>query len=216
MRKSVTTPGRSHSFLASRRCGQVESMRPVVLATPVSSAMPSAGASAVSASVSGPPKPARPPVAATPAVFTCTTSRVAGRTNAWTCSKVTQPHSSRLQRVSPIAQRSTRSASRHGSGTTRPSSTSRYVPAATCHATTPALLCSRTHRTVSVQMWMEETKSSFEMAKAKIDGREISYPYLLDAKGEPRLVSTNAFMIWYCVEIRCSVVVLAGVRGRLR
>ena len=73
--KSVTTPGRSHSFLASRRCGQVESMRPVVLATPVASAMPSAGAPAASASVSGPPKPARPPVAATPAVFTCTTSR---------------------------------------------------------------------------------------------------------------------------------------------
>ena len=75
MHKSVTTPGRSHSFLASRRCGQLESMRPVVLATPVSSAMPSAGAPAASASVSGPPKPARPPVAATPAVFTCTTSR---------------------------------------------------------------------------------------------------------------------------------------------
>ena len=32
---------------------------------------------------------------------------------------------------------------------------------------------------------MEETKSSFEMAKAKIDGREISYPYLLDAKYSP-------------------------------
>ena len=28
--KSVTTPGRSHSLLASRRCGQLESMRPVV------------------------------------------------------------------------------------------------------------------------------------------------------------------------------------------
>ena len=61
----------------------------------------------------------------------------------------------------------------------------------------PALLCSRTHRTVPVQMWMDETKSSFEMAKAKIDGRDISYPYLLDAKGEPRLQCTNAFMIWF-------------------
>ena len=47
-------------------------------------------------------------------------------------------------------------------------------------------------------MWMDETKSSFEMAKAKIDGRDISYPYLLDAKGEPRLQCTNAFMIWFC------------------
>ena len=72
---------------------------------------------------------------------------------------------------------------------------------ASCHVpccSTPALLCSRTHRTVPVQMWMDETKSSFEMAKAKIDGRDISYPYLLDAKGEPRLQCTNAFMIWFC------------------
>ena len=54
-------------------------------------------------------------------------------------------------------------------------------------------------------MWMDETKSSFEMAKAKIDGRDISYPYLLDAKGEPRLQCTNAFMIWFCE--RCDIVV---------
>ena len=71
------------------------------------------------------------------------------------------------------------------------------LPRAMLHST-PALLCSRTHyRTVPVQMWMDETKSSFEMAKAKIDGRDISYPYLLDAKGEPRLQCTNAFMIWF-------------------
>ena len=79
---------------------------------------------------------------------------------------------------------------------------------ASCHVpccSTPALLCSRTHRTVPVQMWMDETKSSFEMAKAKIDGRDISYPYLLDAKGEPRLQCTNAFMIWFCE--RCDIVV---------
>ena len=44
---------------------------------------------------------------------------VAGRTNAWTCCKVTQPRSSRLQRVSPIARRTTRSVSRPGSATTR-------------------------------------------------------------------------------------------------
>ena len=59
---------------------------------------------------------------------------VAGRTNAWTCCKVTQPRSSRLQRVSPIARRTTRSVSRPGSATTRPGNTSRYVSAATCHA----------------------------------------------------------------------------------
>ena len=58
-------------------------------------------------------------------------------------------------------------------------------------------------------MWMEETKSSFEMAKAKIDGRDISYPYLLDAKGEPRLQCTNAFMIWYCE--RCDIVTKKSV-----
>ena len=81
-----------------------------------------------------------------------------------------------------------------------------------CHVpccSTPALLCSRTHRTVPVQMWMDETKSSFEMAKAKIDGRDISYPYLLDAKGEPRLQCTNAFMIWYCE--RCDTVTKKSV-----
>ena len=73
--KSVTTPGRSHSFLASRLCGQVESMRPVVLATPVAAAMPPAAAPAPSASVRGLPKPTQPPITAARAVFTCTTSR---------------------------------------------------------------------------------------------------------------------------------------------
>jgi len=58
-------------------------------------------------------------------------------------------------------------------------------------------------------MWMDETKSSFEMATAKIDGREISYPYLLDDKGEPRLASTNAFMIWFCE--RCDIVTKKSV-----
>ena len=48
-------------------------MLPVVLATPVASAMPSAGAPAASASVCGLLKPIRPPVTSAPAVFTCTT-----------------------------------------------------------------------------------------------------------------------------------------------
>ena len=75
-------------------------------------------------------------------------------------------------------------------------STSKYFKVRTsCHVpccSTPTLLCSRTHRTVPVQMWMDETKSSFEMAKAKIDGREITYPYLLDAKRMAEAAQTSA------------------------
>jgi len=36
------------------------------------------------------------------------------------------------------------------------------------------------------------------METAKIEGRDISYPYLLDEKGDPRLESTNDFLVWYC------------------
>ena len=176
MHKSVTTPGRSHSFLASRRCGQVESMRPVVLATPVASAMPSAGAPAASASVRGLSKPIRPPVTSAPAVFTCTTSRC------WQdqCMDV-QPNDPAPQQETPtrVVDRVTEHTIRFETWVGYNSTWKYFKVRASCHVpccSTPALLCSRTHRTVPVQMWMNETKSSFEPAKAKIDGRDISYP----------------------------------------
>ena len=72
------------------------------------------------------------------------------------------------------------------------------------------LLHSRLHASrVSLQMWTDETGVSFVIEEAKIDGRKISYPYLLDQKGEPRLESTNDFMIWFCE--RCDIVTKKSV-----
>ena len=58
-------------------------------------------------------------------------------------------------------------------------------------------------------MWADQTDSSFAMEQAKIEGRKISYPYLLDAKGEPMLESTNAFLIWFCEH--CDIVTKKSV-----
>ena len=58
-------------------------------------------------------------------------------------------------------------------------------------------------------MWTDETGVSFAMEEAKIDGRKISYPYLLDEKGEPRLESTNDFLVWFCE--RCDIVTKKSV-----
>ena len=41
------------------------------------------------------------------------------------------------------------------------------------------------------------------MEEAKIEGRKVAYPYLLDTKGEPRLESTNDFLVWFCE--RCDI-----------
>ena len=71
---------------------------------------------------------------------------------------------------------------------------------------------------VALQMWTDETSVSFAIEEAKIDGRKISYPYLLDAKGEPRLESTNAFMIWFCERWCCypGVGPARGLMARMR
>ena len=98
--------------------------RPVVLATPVSSAMPSAGAPAASASVSGPPKPARPPVTAARAVFTCTTSRC------WQdqCNvQVSTPATVAASSSSSVERTTDHMIGRDRAATTAPGSTSRYV-----------------------------------------------------------------------------------------
>ena len=58
-------------------------------------------------------------------------------------------------------------------------------------------------------MWADETSVSFAIEEAKIDSRKISYPYLLDAKGEPRLESTNDFLVWFCE--RCDIVTKKSV-----
>ena len=47
-------------------------------------------------------------------------------------------------------------------------------------------------------MWADEQRLSFTIESAKIEGRTVSYPYLLDEKGEPRLESTNDFLVWFC------------------
>ena len=57
---------------------------------------------------------------------------------------------------------------------------------------------------LSSQIWMDSTGVSFVIEEAKIEGRKISYPYLLDEKGEPRLESTNDFLVWFCE--RCHIV----------
>jgi len=78
------------------------------------------------------------------------------------------------------------------------------------HSCTCTLLHSRLHASrVSLQMWMDSTGVSFAIEEAKIDGRKISYPYLLDAKGEPRLESTNDFLVWFCE--RCDIVTKKSV-----
>ena len=58
-------------------------------------------------------------------------------------------------------------------------------------------------------MWADANGASLAMEEAKIDGRKISYPYLLDEKGEPRLESTNDFLVWYCE--RCDIVTKKSV-----
>ena len=58
-------------------------------------------------------------------------------------------------------------------------------------------------------MWAEETGTSFATEEAKIEGRKVTYPYLLDAKGEPRLESTNDFLVWFCE--RCDIVTKKSV-----
>ena len=63
---------------------------------------------------------------------------------------------------------------------------------------------SYTRSRLALQMWMDSTGVSFVTEEARIQGRKVSYPYLLDQKGEPRLDSTNAFMIWFCE--RCDIV----------
>jgi len=59
------------------------------------------------------------------------------------------------------------------------------------------------------KMWADSTGDAFAIEEAKIDGRKISYPYLLDQKGEPRLESTNDFMVWFCE--RCDIVTKKSV-----
>ena len=55
------------------------------------------------------------------------------------------------------------------------------------------------HRITLCQAWANETNRSFELQTAKVDGREVVYPLLLDAVGEPMLVEhTNDFLIWFC------------------
>ena len=69
---------------------------------------------------------------------------------------------------------------------------------------------SRLHASrVSLQMWMDSTGVSFMIEEAKIQGRKVSYPYLLDEKGEPRLESTNDFLVWFCE--RCDIVTKKSV-----
>ena len=72
-----------------------------------------------------------------------------------------------------------------------------------------ALMHSRLHSRVSLQMWADSTGVSFAIEEAKIDSRKISYPYLLDQKGEPRLESTNDFLVWFCE--RCDIVTKKSV-----
>jgi hypothetical protein len=58
-------------------------------------------------------------------------------------------------------------------------------------------------------MWADETSASFTIDSAKIEGRSISYPVLLDANGEPMLEATNTFLEWYCAH--CDIVTKKSV-----
>ena len=61
----------------------------------------------------------------------------------------------------------------------------------------------------AAQMWADEYGASFAMEKAKIEGRAIEYPLLLNANAEPMLESTNAFLEWFCS--RCESVTKKSV-----
>ena len=59
-------------------------------------------------------------------------------------------------------------------------------------------------RASSSQMWADEQRLSFLTESAKIEGRAISYPLLLDGDSELRLEDTNTFLEWYCAH--CDIV----------
>merc|ERR1711964_142752 len=59
------------------------------------------------------------------------------------------------------------------------------------------------------KMWADEAGRSFVMEQGRIEGRQISYPILLDANAEPMLESTNTFLIWYCEH--CDIVTKKSV-----
>ena len=76
-------------------------------------------------------------------------------------------------------------------------------------SSTRLLTCSAYASQLSAQVWADEQRLSFTIESAKIEGRTVSYPYLLDEKGEPRLESTNDFLVWFCE--RCDIVTKKSV-----
>ena len=58
-------------------------------------------------------------------------------------------------------------------------------------------------------MWANEAGVSFPIEQAKIMGRDISYPLLLDANAEPKLEDTDRFLIWFCEH--CDIVTKKSV-----
>ena len=58
------------------------------------------------------------------------------------------------------------------------------------HLYTGTLIRSLSLSRHALQMWADEAGQSFTIEEAKIKGRKISYPCLLDQKGEPLLEST--------------------------
>ena len=77
------------------------------------------------------------------------------------------------------------------------------------HLYTGTLIRSLSLSRHALQMWADEAGQSFTIEEAKIKGRKISYPCLLDQKGEPLLESTNNFLVWFCE--RCDIVTKKSV-----
>ena len=46
-------------------------------------------------------------------------------------------------------------------------------------------------------MWADEQHLQFAIESAKIEGRAVSYPLLLDANSELRLEDCNTFLLWW-------------------
>ena len=56
---------------------------------------------------------------------------------------------------------------------------------------------------------LPQVLAGFSNESAKIEGRSISYPVLLDDNSEPRLEDTNSFLEWYCAH--CDIVTKKSV-----
>ena len=75
----------------------------------------------------------------------------------------------------------------------------KLTPASTAlsQATNIALTCVSSHITMLVQRWASEMGHEVEFSEGIIEGRDVTYPVLLDSGNHPRTDLGNAFLLWY-------------------